>query len=164
MGCTMSWGQTLPAKHFNIDYLTLSGPVCVLICCVAGLTVTPVWLEPLWLFECVVMDLTCRTGRRKSWFSNKKSEESSSHFPCVCGTASPRHFPPSSQTFSHVEAKQCLCSDPSAGCYGHQFVPHKPGHTATTCQQELSNGRPKKTVRVQINRCYIVIFFETLLS
>lgn len=58
---------------------------------------------------------------------------------------SPRHFTSSTQPFSHVQAEQCLRSDPSAGCYGHQLVAHQPGHTATSRQKELRDGRPKET-------------------
>lgn len=65
MGCYKSGGQVLSAKQLIICYLIWSGLVCVWLCCAAGLTVTPVWLEPLWLFGCVMMDLTCRTGKEK---------------------------------------------------------------------------------------------------
>lgn len=73
---------------------------------------------------------------------------------CLCKRASPRHFPSSSQPFSHVQAQQRLRSDPSAGRYGHQLVAHQPGHTATPCQQELCYGRPKRTIRGQNHDCW----------
>lgn len=48
---------------FFYFYLTWSELVYVQLCCAAGLTVTPIWLEPLWSFGCVVMGLTCRNRR-----------------------------------------------------------------------------------------------------
>lgn len=62
----------------------------------------------------------------------------------------PRHFPSSSQPFSHVQAQQRLRSDPSAGCYGHQLVANQPGHTAAPRQKELCDGRPKRRWEVKI--------------
>lgn len=58
MGCDKPGGQLLV-----ICYLTWSGLVCVWLGCAAGWTVTPVWLEPLWLFWCVVTGPTCRTEK-----------------------------------------------------------------------------------------------------
>lgn len=68
---------------------------------------------------------------------------------CVWEHASPRHFPSSSQPFSHVQAQQRLRSDPTTGCYSDQLVAHQPGHTATPCQKELCDGRPKRGKEVR---------------
>lgn len=65
--------------------------------------------------------------------------------------ASPCHFPPSSQPFSHVEAQQSLCSDPATGRDRHQLVAHQPGHAATACQEELCNGRPRRALGSPVN-------------
>lgn len=77
----------------------------------------------------------------------------------VCDCASPRHFPSSSQPFSHVQAQQRLCSDPSARCYCHQLVAHQPGHTATPRQKELCDGRPKRTKAGTIMTAMHVLIF-----
>lgn len=84
----------------------------------------------------------------------------------VCERASPRHFPSSSQPFSHIQAQQRLCSDPSTRCYCHQLVAHQPGHTATPRQKELCNGRPKRTKAGRImttTSIYACIHFLSLI-
>lgn len=95
----------------------------------------------------------------QDYASYNPKDRHSCHFHRACPNASPRHLPSSSQAFSHVQTQQCLCSDPSSGCYGYQLVAHKPGHTATPGQKELCDGRPKTRKAIEFTIDTTSFFF-----